>query len=148
MRPTYGSFRGTSSFDRSFNFVQFAVITGIVLVVLSLIGGFAVALIGGAFPNYSEGERSGTVYKLSHKGFFMKSYEGEMNLGGMAADANGQMVVNTFKFSVRDPAVVEKINAAATSGKRVTLHYTQYAIAPISIDTPYVIDGVRGIGEK
>lgn len=145
MRNFDDSFR---NFDRNFNIMKYLIITVFVLVALAIVGSIAVGFFGGAFPNYSDGERSGTVYKVSHKGFIFKSYEGEMNLGGMASDANGQAVVNVFKFSVRDPAVVEKINEAANSGKRVTLHYTQYAIKPVSIDSPYVVDGVKGIGEK
>lgn len=141
-RNRYNSY---NSFDRGFNFMQFFVISGIILVALTLIGTVAVAFVGGAFPNYSEGERSGTVYKISHKGLVFKSYEGEMNLGGMAADANGQMVANTFRFSVKDPAIVEEINKATNNGKRVTLTYTQYFIAPIKLETPYVIVGVKGI---
>jgi hypothetical protein len=140
--------RSFRNFDRNFNIMKFLIISVFILVALSIVGTVVVGFFGGLFPNYSDGERSGTVYKVSHKGFVWKSYEGEMNLGGMAADANGQMTANTFKFSVRDPSVVEKLNEAASSGKRVTLHYTQYAVKPLSIDTPYVVDSVKGIGEK
>lgn len=138
-------YRPRKSFFGSFTFIEMLIVAGIVLTGVSLVGGAVVSLVGGAFPNYSEGERSGTVYKISKKGLLFKSYEGEMNLGGMAADANGQMVANSFKFSVKDPAIVEQINAASNSGKRVTLTYTQYFIKPIKLDTQYVVVGVKGI---
>ena len=130
---------------RAFTLIELMIVLAMLAVVLCLVGGVVVGFFGGAFPNYSEGNRAGTVYKLSHKGFIWKSYEGEMNLGGMAADANGQMTANTFKFSVTDATIVEKINEAASSGKRVTLHYHQYAFKPVSIDTSYVVDSVEGI---
>lgn len=139
---------GFRNFDRNFNIMKWLIITGFILVALSIVGTVVIGFFGGLFPNYSDGERVGTVYKVSRKGFIWKSYEGEMNLGGMAADANGQMTANTFKFSIRDPDVVGKINEAAASGKRVTLHYTQYAMKPVSLDTPYVVDGVKGIDGK
>lgn len=141
------SFNSSDRFFNNFTLIQFLIITAWVAIALLIVGGVVVGFFGGAFPNYSDGERSGTVYKISHKGMIWKSYEGEMNLGGMATDANGQATANTFKFSVRDPAVVEKINAASVSGKRVTLHYTQYLIKPVKIDTEYVVNDVTGIGE-
>jgi hypothetical protein len=143
-------YRGTNHYDSNSSFLTSSNLPLIFIGLgfLLIMGMVITTFTRGAFPNYSEGERSGTVYKLSHKGLIFKSYEGEMNLGGMAADANGSMVANTFQFSVRDPAVVAKINEAATSGKRVTLSYTQYAIGPVTLSTPYVIIGVKGIGEK
>lgn len=114
----------------------------IFLLVLFLIGA---ALSGGLMPNYSEGERSGQVYKVSYKGILFKSYEGEMNVGGMATDANGQATANKFAFSVTDPAVVQALKEAATSGKRVTLTYKQYLISPVTLSTDYVIVAVKGM---
>lgn len=137
-----------SDFNRSFNIMQAIVITGIAFVAISIVGGVCISFVGGAFPNYSEGERAGTVYKVSKKGLIFKSYEGEMNLGGMSADANGQVTANAFKFSVQDPALIVQLDEAAASGKRVTMKYHQYFIKPLKIDTPYVIEEVKFIGEK
>jgi prepilin-type N-terminal cleavage/methylation domain-containing protein len=133
---------------KAFTLIEILVVTAIIFIFLSVIGGGLISLFGGAFPHYSDGSRAGTVYKISNKGMIFKSYEGEMNLGGMAADANGQMTVNTFRFSAKDPTIVKQIEAAANSGQRVTLHYNQYLIKPITIDTEYVINKVETIEDK
>ena len=125
-----------------YTLIELLIGMAIVLIVFAGVGGGIVGVFGGMMPNYSDGERSGTVYKMSHKGMIWKSYEGEMNLGGMAADANGSMVPNQFASSVTDPEVVEQINQAANSGNRVTIHYHQYWVKPMKIDSPYVIDKV------
>lgn len=98
-----------------------------------------ISFCGGWGRNYSDGERSGVVVKLSHKGFMWKSWEGEMNIGGAGANSSGTMVPTVFTFSVSDPAVAVKVQEAARSGERVSLHYTQWMIKPISVDTPYNI---------
>ena len=131
-----------NSFDLD-DLVSYGAIVFVVLFVLALLFYPVIALSGGLMPEYSVGERLGSVYKLSHKGLIWKSWEGEMNLGGMRSDGDGGYVANVFKFSVRDPAVVEKVNAAAESGKRVKLHYHQYFVAPAQIGTEYVVDKVE-----
>jgi hypothetical protein len=114
-----------------------------VVVILVVVITILTSIVGGAFPHYSDGERTGVVYKISKKGFIWKSYEGEMNLGGMATDSNGQVVPNRFEFSVVDTEVAKRIEEASRTGKRVTLVYNQYGIKPISISTDYVITDVK-----
>jgi len=128
---------------RGFTLIELMIAIAFVLILATIIIVPLVGLFGGAFSNYSDGDRTGVVYKISHKGFIFKSWEGEMNLGGMATDGNGQVVPNSFKFSVKDDAVVKQIQAASTAGKRVTLHYHQYGIKPITIDSDYVVDEVK-----
>jgi len=120
-----------------------ALVAIIVIAVILLI----VRACGGLFPNYSIGDRTGVATKVSKKGFIWKSYEGSMNVGGVAADSNGQMVPVAWAFSIQDPKVAEAVNAAAEKAVRVTLHYHQYGLKPISQDSSYVVDGVR-VGEQ
>ena len=122
--------------------IELLICFAIIVIVLVAAGGGILSIFGGFMPNYSDGERAGTVYKLSHKGMIWKSYEGEMNLGGMAADANGTMVPNRFVFSVTDPEIVEQINQASTSGNRIMVHYHQYLVKPMKLETQYVVDKV------
>lgn len=112
---------------------------------------FAILLaVAGRFTGvrwqYSDGERVGTVYKLSKKGYVWKTYEGELNLGGVSTDSNGIMVPNAWEFSVRpkdEEEVLPKLQAAMKTGHRVTITYTQYAISPISWgNTQYYITDV------
>jgi hypothetical protein len=93
---------------------------------------------------YSEGERTGVVNKLSNKGWICKTWEGQMNLGGMASDGNGIASVNTWNYSVTDQEIVKKIQDAAQNGTRTTLVYKQYLInGRCNGMTDYEIVGVK-----
>ncbi len=95
--------------------------------------------------NYSNGSRVGVVTKLSEKGFVYKSWEGEMNMGGVrekSTDSGSAVVPNIFTFNV-DASAVEKVKAAMKSGKRVELIYRQWAVAPINIGDDHVIVDVK-----
>jgi hypothetical protein len=118
------------------------IITGIIA--------FGLANVAGCMPNYSNGQRSGTITKFSEKGFVMKSWEGELLMGGVRQVTSGEgvtsSVANVFAFSVVDPAVISDIQVAADKGIPVTLVYREWAVAPWSIDTSYVITRVKQVG--
>jgi len=107
---------------------------------------FMVAFLAGCGRNYSNGSRVGVVTKLSEKGVIWKSWEGELNLGGVrqGTDANGNssVVPNIFEFNA-DPSVVSKLQEAMRTGKRVELVYRQWLIAPLSISNDHVIIEVK-----
>lgn len=84
---------------------------------------------------YSDGARTGTLNKLSYKGFTMKSWEGELNLGGIKSTDTGGVAANVWAFSVVDAAVAQR--AEKLLGRRVVVHYTQWVINPPSVDTDY-----------
>ncbi|MEO1767153.1 hypothetical protein [Thiobacter aerophilum] len=88
--------------------------------------------------SYSTGERVGYVQKFSRKGWLCKTWEGEMALVSMPGT-----VAEKFYFTVRDAAVVARINA--TAGKRVALAYEQHVGIPSRCfgDTQYFITSVR-----
>src|SRR5256885_939970 len=88
--------------------------------------------------SYSDGERAGYVQKLSRKGWLCKTWEGEMAMVTMPGT-----VAEKFAFTVREPAVVAKLNANV--GKRVALHYEQHKWIPSSCfgDSEYFVTGVR-----
>jgi hypothetical protein len=92
---------------------------------------------------YSDGERAGTISKLSYKGVAWKSWEGEMVLGGMVTDAEGHASANIWKFTVLDTRLVPAIQAAASSGRRVTVQYVQWLASPCSMDSDYEATAVR-----
>ncbi len=106
-------------------------------------------------PDYSEGSRVGVINKLSNKGIFFKSWEGEMSLGGFRNKTNvssgsdgsihtsTSIVANVFAFTVKDPALVGQIKAAMLSGQPVELEYSQYLLPPLSQGSSYVIVAVR-----
>jgi hypothetical protein len=91
--------------------------------------------------SYSNGERAGYVQKISKKGWFCKTWEGELAMTTVPGTAP-----QIFPFSVRDDAVAEKIQRAA--GQRVALSYEQHKGVPSSClaETEYFVTSVRPIG--
>jgi hypothetical protein len=106
----------------------------------------AVPACTGCNRGYSDGDRTGVVLKLSHKGVAFKSWEGVLDVGGFHEEKNENgppsMVRNLWLFSVTDSAIVPQIQEAMKTGQRVTLHYTQWLIGPTRIDTDSEIVGV------
>ncbi|MES2731764.1 MAG: hypothetical protein V4714_08450 [Bacteroidota bacterium] len=78
------------------------------------------------FGNYSTGERAGTVSKLSQKGFIFKTYEGQLNLGGLSGET-GSPSSSLWSFSVHsgDKEVIKQLEEALLNGKRVRLLYNE-----------------------
>lgn len=74
---------------------------------------------------YSSGERIGYVQKLSHKGWVCKTWEGELVLVTVPGTQ-----AEKFYFTVRDPAVITKVNELA--GERVRLLYKEHKGVPSS----------------
>lgn len=112
---------------------------------------YAVALLAmlvlsftGLVPTYSEGERVGVVDKISRKGLWNKSYEGELKMQGVSVNAGGNLAQNTFHFSVLDPKVAEQITLAAKLAKPVQLRYKQWLINPsFKQSTKYTVIAVK-----
>lgn len=85
------------------------------------------ALVGYVYWNYynvySDGSREGVLVKISRKGNIFKTYEAEILQPGFRS-AEGAVKANTFKFSVQDRSVAQKLEDAA--GQTVKVHYVQY----------------------
>jgi hypothetical protein len=103
--------------------------------------------------NYSVGQRTGVIGKLSRKGVACWTTEGQLALPNFAQSGalrgSGPAVDNTFYFSVPDPDVRKQIEALP-DGSPVTLEYHQKLFAldwPIPFfcrrRTQYEIVGVR-----
>jgi hypothetical protein len=110
-----------------------------------IIGLVAASLLGGVLYtwltltwSYSSGERVGYVRKLSKKGWICKTWEGQLSLVSIPGTS-----LETFYFTVRDPAVSERIQKDL--GKRVALHYEQHKGVPTSCfgETEYFVTDVR-----
>jgi hypothetical protein len=87
--------------------------------------------------SYSSGERAGWVQKFSHKGWFCKTWEGELALVSLPGSS-----VEKFYFTVHNDAVAKEVSAA--TGKRVTLHYEEKVGLPTSCfgETRYFVTSV------
>ena len=112
-----------------------------------LIAALAVLLLTACGPNYSNGNRIGTITAFSNKGLIWKSWEGELLSGGLreesTPDGKGkQSVANIIGFNVSDPEMVQKIQLAVETGRPVRIRYSQWFIPPLTIDHTRVVTGV------
>lgn len=78
------------------------------------------------FANFSSGFRAGVPIKVSKKGVIFKTWEGELNVGGLTNSSEGA-IPTTWAFSISgdDDLVREKLEEAVTYGKRVKLIYKE-----------------------
>lgn len=108
-----------------------------------------VVLIGGTlfliYATYSEGVRAGTVLKVSKRGMLFKTYEGQLDLDVFGATANKENLFDqSFKFSVKDPAVIQQLEAVALTGERVNLRYEEKYMRLLFLgETKYFVTGVE-----
>lgn len=119
-----------------------------------VLGSIAIVGAGVFFASnavYSEGSRTGVVSKISNKGLFCKTYEGELVMGGLRNTtsispdgyATSSVSANVFDFSVVDPVIVDKIVEASRTGERATLYYDQKLLFnPCTQKTGYVITNI------
>lgn len=76
---------------------------------------------------YSEGTRHGTVVKLSKKGFINKTWEGEMNLGQVRANKEGQLTPSVWEFSVSSDEVAKQLLDSLEKNAGVSVKYKETA---------------------
>ena len=84
--------------------------------------------------SYAEGERAGYVQKFSKRGWFCKTWEGELAMVSMPGTMSEK-----FFFSVRDDTVANKINA--NMGRKVAMQYEQHVGLPTNCfgETEYFV---------
>jgi len=103
----------------------------LILLGLTLISAYTWAMLSWS---YADGERAGYVQKFSSRGYFCKTWEGELAMVSMPGTMSEK-----FFFSVRDNAVAQKIND--NLGKKVALKYEQHIGLPTSCfgETEYFV---------
>jgi len=93
---------------------------------------------------YSEGNRAGVLIKFSKKGYILKTYEGELNLGAVGNVPNTANMNQSWEFSVSDADVAKQL--MTLEGQKVSLHYREKVKPmPWQGDTHYFVDGVKVI---
>ena len=100
------------------------------------------------FGTYSDGYRAGNVVKLSKKGYVIKTYEGQLNVGGFTEDEDGDIGTNMWEFSVRkgNDQVIRDLERAVDEGHRVKLRYKEkYFQFNIFGDTKYFVYEVEEV---
>lgn len=128
--------------SRGFTLIELLTVLAIIFILL----GVVVGGLKGCSPGYSQGSRVGTISKFTYKGFVNKSWEGQLVMGGMTTDSEGHAQANVWNFSVSDPAVVEKLQHAMDTGKRVKLTYTDGNWSLGQRDTTYLVTDVTIVG--
>lgn len=98
----------------------------ITLIIISIVS--AITLYGIMNYSYSTGTRSGRLVKLTEKGFFIKTYEGTLDLG------TGDNL--TWEFTIRSKKLGKEL--LPLTGKNVALNYREL-LHPIIYDTKYDI---------
>ncbi|MEJ2006349.1 MAG: hypothetical protein P8X57_15610 [Cyclobacteriaceae bacterium] len=95
-----------------------------ILITAGILGILSILFI--YYANYSTGYRAGVPIKMSKKGTLFKTWEGEMNIGGLTTSADG-VIPTTWEFSVRHSQddVRDEIDLAITHSKRVKLYYKE-----------------------
>jgi hypothetical protein len=110
-------------------------ILSVLALILALLGGYTWIVLNWS---YSSGERAGYVQKFSHKGWFCKTWEGELAMVTMPGT-----LTEKFEFSVRDAEVAKQLNESM--GQRVSLHYAQHIGVPSNCfgESQYYVSAVR-----
>lgn len=115
---------------------------------------FALALLASLTAcgkGYSDGNRVGTVVKISHKGIFCKTWEVDIATNAFVTihNAKGQPAgaSNLFAVTVKDPAVLAQLQLAQSKGQQVEVTYEQWMIPPpCENDSPYDATAVEIVG--
>ena len=109
-----------------------AILASVIVAALVLLGLYTAVVL---HWSYSEGERAGYLQKLSRKGWFCKTWEGEILLSSMPG-----AIPERFAFTVRDDNVVKQLQSAM--GQRVQLSYSQHVGIPTSCfgETSYFVE--------
>lgn len=110
-------------------------IFSVLALIIALLGGYTWIVLSWS---YSTGERAGYVQKFSNKGWFCKTWEGELAMVTMPGT-----LTEKFEFSVRDAEVAKQLNESM--GQRVSLHYEQHIGVPTNCfgETQYYVSSVR-----
>ena len=97
------------------------------------------------FNVYSDGERTGLLTKLSHKGNVFKTYEGEILIGNFQQAPN-VMVPEKFYFSVKSKKLADTL--MKLQGKIISLKYFQYRkTLPWRGESVYMVTDLQRVGQ-
>jgi hypothetical protein len=92
------------------------------------------------FPNPGDGEKVGTIIKLSHEGVLCKTGEGQLIRGGMA-NGSGAFGVTPFDFTVPD-SLWPQAEQAFTSQREVRIRYHAAWGWACSSETGHYLTGI------
>ncbi len=114
---------------------------GLKKVLLVLGGLFILFMLFAYYGNFSSGFRVGVPVKLSKKGVLVKTYEGQLNIGGLTSGEQG-VIPTQWDFTVTrtNEDVFHGIESAMEQGVRAKLYYKEkYIKLPWRGDTKYFV---------
>lgn len=105
----------------------------------------------GIMENYSDGQRTGDIYKFSKKGLLWKSWEGEMYLGGYHSTGGENPTIETDKFyfsidgASTNTELIEKLQKCSQERQQCTVVYREWLVKPWWLGSGYVaVDVLEG----
>lgn len=131
--------------NRGVSLVEVLTVVAIMAILGSLLLGRGGCFVG-CNDSYSEGERVGIVTKISYKGWQNKTWEGQMNLGGMVSNSQGHLETNVWAFTVseEDEASLKILQEAQRTQKPVIVKYKEWMIRPgCQTDSGFIVQGVE-----
>ena len=122
----------------------------LIYLTLILVLGTALFLTVLRYTSYSEGYRAGVMMKISKKGVFFKTLEGQMNMGAMHAGNEGDLsTVWDFSIHKGEEQVMKDLEKAIDGGYRVKLYYEEkFMQIDFWGDTHYFVTKVERVGES
>lgn len=123
------------------------VVTVLVLLLIAGVGLGAFFYYG----SFSEGTRAGTVVKVSKRGTFFKTYEGQLNMESFGAVSQSKQLNEIFEFSIPkdNDSIFSLLQEVALSGERVNVRYQEkYITVPWRGDTKYFVNGVDRLDKR
>lgn len=124
--------------------------TLIILLAIILIGGIAVGSFY-YFGSYSEGTRAGTIVKVSKRGTFFKTSEGQLNMESFGAVSSAKQLNEIFEFSIdrNNDSIYNLLEEVSLSGERVNVRYKEMFVkVPWRGDTKYFVSGVDRLAKN
>lgn len=113
--------------------IELLIVMAILIILVAVLSG------GSGSISISDGNRTGQITKLSHKGIYWTTWEGELLVGGLRSGS----VANVWQFSVIDSSIIEQLRKAMDESASVNLHYRQvFFIRPWNGATTYYVDSV------
>lgn len=106
--------------------------------------------------DYIHGSRVGFIFKFGQRGLFWKTYQGEVNMGGIQSSA-GSAIANVWFFSLDNQkrrgenidALVDKINGYLGAGQAVKItYYAPFFSWPWRSSCRYLVQDVEPISGK
>jgi hypothetical protein len=102
------------------------------------------------FGSYSEGSRAGRLIKLTKKGYIFKTYEGELDMGGITTIRDGRSseggITSIWDFSVDkdNRPLIEQLERLG--GRKVRLRYEERFFRLFwEGETRYFVTGIEAV---